>query len=42
MKIFIVNYKDLIDKKKNPSLSLSASDILSNDKIPKKFIKEDE
>lgn len=36
MKAFIVNSKDLFDKKKNPNLSLSVKDILENDKIPKK------
>jgi len=33
---FVVNSKDLFDKKKNPNLSLSPKDILKNDKIPKK------
>lgn len=35
MKSFIVNFKDLADKKKNPHFSLSPRDILKNKKIPK-------
>jgi hypothetical protein len=38
MKAGIVNYKDLMDKKKNPTCSLGARDILQNPKIPKKSI----
>ena len=34
-KSFIVNSKDLFDKKKNPKLSLSVKDILKNKKIKK-------
>jgi len=36
---FIVNYKDLVDKKKNPNFSLSARDIANNPNIPKYDIK---
>jgi hypothetical protein len=35
MKSFIVNSKDLFDKKKNPKLSLSPREILKNKKIKK-------
>lgn len=35
---FTVNYKDLVDKEKNPTLSLSPEEILKNDKIPKRFL----
>lgn len=38
-KSFIVNSKDLFDKKKNPNLSLSAKDIEENPNIPKYDIK---
>jgi len=38
-KCFIVNSKDLFDKKKNPNLSLSAKDIEDNPNIPKYDIK---
>lgn len=38
-KSFIVNSKDLFDKKKNPNLSLSVKDILKNRKIRKKVIR---
>lgn len=37
---FIVHSKDLFDKAKNPHLSLSVKDILSNPRIPKREIKE--
>ncbi len=37
-KIFIVNYKDLINKKRNPNLSLSPKQIIKNLKIPKVFL----
>ena len=36
---FIVNSKDLFDKKKNPHFSLSVKDILKNKKIKKQIIK---
>ncbi len=39
MKAFIVNSKDLFNKKKNPNLSLSAKDILKNNKIIKERLK---
>lgn len=39
-KAFIVNSKDLFNKKKNPVLSLSVKDILKNKKIRKKEIKQ--
>ena len=35
MKSFIVNSKDLFDKKKNPKLSLSVEDTIKNSKIKK-------
>ena len=35
MQAFIVNSKDLFNKKKNPKLSLSVKDILKNKKIKK-------
>jgi hypothetical protein len=35
MKSFIVNTKDLFNKKKNPKLSLSPREILKNKKIKK-------
>lgn len=35
MECFTVQSKDLLDKSKNPNLSLSAKDILNNPKIPK-------
>lgn len=38
MKAFTVSSKDLFDKKKNPNLSLSVSDIAANNKIPKKSL----
>ena len=38
-KAFIVNSKDLLDKKKNPNLSFSPRDIEKNKKIPKKYLK---
>ena len=34
-KAFIVKSKDLFDKKKNPTLSLSPKDILKNKRVPK-------
>jgi len=37
-KYFIVNFKDLIDKNKNPNLSLSVEDILKNLKIKKRRV----
>ena len=37
-KAFIVNSKDLMDKKKNPNLSFSPRDIEKNKKIPKKYL----
>lgn len=37
---FIVNFKDLADKQKNPKFSLSVREILNNPKIPKKEIKQ--
>jgi len=40
MKSFIVRYKDLVDKNKNPNLSLSPEEILKNKKIPKIILKE--
>jgi len=36
MKSFIVNSKDLLDKKKNPHLSLSLKEIAKNKKIKKR------
>ena len=36
---FTVNYKDLMDKEKNPNLSLSPEEIWKNDKIPKNLLK---
>jgi len=39
MRCFSVSIKDLLDKKKNPKLSLSAKEIFKNKKIPKKEIK---
>ena len=36
MKAFIVNSKDLFNRRKNPRLSLSAKAILENPKINKK------
>ena len=39
MKCFIVDFKELADKKKNPKFSLSARDILDNPKIKKRIIK---
>ena len=39
MKAFTVQSKELFDKKKNPSLSLSPKDILKNEKIKKKVDK---
>jgi hypothetical protein len=39
LKIFIVNSKDLFDKKKNPKLSLSVKEIWRNKRIPKKILK---
>ena len=36
---FIVNSKDIFDKKKNPNLSLSPRDIARNPKIPKRRFK---
>jgi hypothetical protein len=38
MKAFIVNFKDLLDKEKNPNLSLSPKDIEKNKKIPKTYL----
>jgi len=38
MKAFIVQSKELFDKKKNPKLSLSPRDILRNRKISKKYL----
>jgi len=38
-KCFIVDSKDLFDKKKNPKLSLSPREIIKNKKIPKKILK---
>jgi len=37
MKSFTVSSKDVFDKKKNPNLSLSVTDIMNNDKIEKNF-----
>lgn len=37
MKAFAVSSKDLFNKEKNPKLSLSANEILSNNKIKKKI-----
>lgn len=37
-KAFTVNFKDLVDKSKNPKLSLSVKDIEKNKKIPKKYL----
>lgn len=37
MKTGIVNSKDLLDKSKNPNFSLSARDLLRNNKIPKTY-----
>ena len=39
MKAFTVKSKDLFNKKKNPTLSLSPRAILQNIKIPKHIIK---
>ena len=38
MKAFIVSFKDLINKKKNPHLVFSPKDILKNKKITKKYL----
>jgi len=38
-KTFIVNFKDLVDEKKNPNFKLSAKEILRNKKIFKKKLK---
>ena len=38
MKIFIVSSKDLLDKKKNPKISLSPKEILKNKKIKKLYL----
>lgn len=35
--IFLVKFKDLCDRDKNPNLSLSVESILKNEKIPKTF-----
>ena len=35
---FIVNSKDLFDKKKNPKFSLSPREIFKNPKIKKRFL----
>jgi hypothetical protein len=40
MKSFIVNSKDLFDRKKNPGLSLSPQDILKNMKIKKSYLEK--
>lgn len=42
MKAFTVNSKDLTDKNKNPGLSLSAKDILKNNKIKKRILQDDD
>lgn len=39
MKSFIVNSKDLFDKKKNPDLKLSVKSIIENNKIRKRELK---
>ena len=39
-KTFIVRSKDLLNRAKNPKLSLSPREILKNPKIPKHEIKE--
>jgi len=36
--IFLVKFKDLCDRDKNPNLSLSVETILKNEKIPKTFL----
>jgi len=36
--IFLVKFKDLCDRDKNPNLSLSVESILKNEKIPKTFL----
>lgn len=41
-KSFIVLYKDLADKEKNPNFSLSPREILKNKKIPKKYLSEED
>ena len=38
MKAFTVSSKDLFDKKKNPTLSLSVNDIAKNKRIKKHFL----
>jgi len=38
VKAFIVNSKDITDKKKNPHFSLSPKDILRNKKISKHYL----
>jgi len=38
MKAFIIDSKDLCDKKKNPKLSFGAEEILKNKKIGKKYL----
>jgi len=38
-KTFIVNFKDIADKEKNPNFSLSAKSLLNNPKIKKRFLK---
>jgi phosphoribosyl-ATP pyrophosphohydrolase len=40
MKSFIVNSKDLFDRKKNPGLSLRPQDILKNVKIKKNYLEK--
>ena len=40
MRAFTVNSKDLFDVKKNPKLSLSPREILTNKKIKKRRLKE--
>lgn len=35
---FLVKFKDLCDRDKNPNLSLSVEAILKNEKIPKTFL----
>lgn len=37
-KVFTVGFKDLIDKKKNPNLSLSPTQIIKNTKIRKTYL----
>ncbi len=39
MEAFIVNSKDVFDRKKNPKLSLSVKDMLKNKKIKKRRLK---